>query len=371
MIFSNAPQFYNQYTAKANAETVSGLWSFSTNPYGVTATSSNQLVTLGQAGALANQGAATSTETMGGIVELGTLAEQASSYDGGALQPTVLQTKNATSTCQVVGPYTVTASTTTGKIDKNCIDQTANYALTGNNTFAGTSIFNGAVTTNSTLTANATTTIAANSLTNGALVLNSLAYKAPSTRGRAFSILTEDGSGNLTFASSSLQFATTTAPYVVSSDTGEKTLFTTNIPGGTLSTGNSLSFKAWMTIGLSNNSSRNIILRLKYGGTTLSTLQLSNSGGATITSWTGALSGILSAQNATGAQVGAIDAWFSSAASVLLGGNTQSNTLAGAAFGTASEDSTALKALTLTAQLQNSAAGDTFTINNAIVTWIK
>jgi len=93
-----------------------------------------------------NQGAATSTETNGGLVELGTLAEQASSFDGGINKPTVLQTKNSTSTCQVVGSYNVVASTTTGKIDKGCIDQTANYTLTGNSIFSGQNSFTGTTT---------------------------------------------------------------------------------------------------------------------------------------------------------------------------------------------------------------------------------
>jgi hypothetical protein len=64
-------------------------------------------------------------------VELGTLAEQASSFDGGVDKPTVLQTKNSTSTCQVVGSYNIVASTTTGKMDKGCFDQTATYNFTG------------------------------------------------------------------------------------------------------------------------------------------------------------------------------------------------------------------------------------------------
>lgn len=85
-----------------------------------------------------NAGAATSTETLGGLVELGTLAEQANSTDNGANQPTVLQTKNSTSTCQVVGSYNVVASSTTGKIDKGCVDQTARYTFTGTNTFTAT-----------------------------------------------------------------------------------------------------------------------------------------------------------------------------------------------------------------------------------------
>lgn len=133
VIFGDAAQLFNLYTAKANDEAVTGLWSF--NSYlptsSITATTSNQFTTKAYVDSLSNQGAATSTESNGGISELGTLAEQASSFDGGADKPTVLQTKNSTSTCQVVGSYNIVASTTTGKLDKNCFDQTAMYNFTG------------------------------------------------------------------------------------------------------------------------------------------------------------------------------------------------------------------------------------------------
>ena len=66
------------------------------------ATQSNQLASVKYSEDYANAviagGTPTSTEVFGGKVELGTLAEQASSYDGGSAKPTVLQTKNSTST---------------------------------------------------------------------------------------------------------------------------------------------------------------------------------------------------------------------------------------------------------------------------------
>jgi microcystin-dependent protein len=83
-------------------------------------------------------GAPTSTEATGGKVELGTLAEQAASFDGGAAKPTVLQTKNSTSTCQVTGSYALIASTTTGKLDGNCIGGATNYVFTASTTLATT-----------------------------------------------------------------------------------------------------------------------------------------------------------------------------------------------------------------------------------------
>lgn len=146
--------------------------------------SSTQLAPKGYVDSVSFQGTATSTESSGGIIELGTLSEQADSYDGGSDRPTVLQTKNSTSTCQVVGSYNIVASSTTGKLDKGCFDQTANYNFTGVNSLAST-----------TLTA--TTTISADSVTNGALKLNGVPYAFPNTQGATGELLQNDGSGNL------------------------------------------------------------------------------------------------------------------------------------------------------------------------------
>jgi len=139
-ILSNAPCMYSEYVKGRTNESITGLWSFDTNlPISsITATSSSQFATKAYADNVIKGGAPTSTEALGGKVELGTLAEQASSYDGGDVQPTVLQTKNSTSTCQIVGSYNLVASSTTGKLDKNCFDQTANYNYTGANNFAST-----------------------------------------------------------------------------------------------------------------------------------------------------------------------------------------------------------------------------------------
>lgn len=158
-ILSNSPCFYSQYAVKANDEQIGGLWNFYQLPTSsTTATSNFQLVNYATLIATANQGAATSTESNGGIVELGTLAEQASSFNGGAAKPTVLQTKNSTSTCQVVGTYNIVASSTTGRLDKNCFDQTANYALTGTTTLATTTMASSTVNNGLNIGASATTT---------------------------------------------------------------------------------------------------------------------------------------------------------------------------------------------------------------------
>lgn len=151
-ILSNSPCFQQEYAVKQNTEYITGSWGFQgTAPTSTICSSSTQLCNKNYVDSVALAGAATSTETNGGIVELGTLAEQATSFDGGSTKPTVLQTKNSTSTCQVVGTYNIVASSTTGRLDKGCFDQTANYALTGNNTISSTTVTNLQV-------ANATTT---------------------------------------------------------------------------------------------------------------------------------------------------------------------------------------------------------------------
>jgi len=197
-ILSDSPQLFEEYAKRRNDESITGLWNF--NSYlptsSITATTTAQLATKGYVDNVTNAGAATSTETNGGIVELGTLAEQADSYNGGATKPTVLQTKNSTSTCQVVGSYNLVASSTTGKLDKNCLDQTANYTLTGVNTLSG-----GYLATASS-THSATTTITASSATNNALVLNGINYAFPSTQSASSTALMTNGSGSLSWNTS-------------------------------------------------------------------------------------------------------------------------------------------------------------------------
>lgn len=130
-VISNSPPcFYENYANRNSSTTVSARWFFDVSPelsaQTGTATTSNQFATKQYVDNTNNIGAATSTESTGGLVELGTLAEQANSYDGGVTQPTVLQTKNSTSTCQVVGSYNIVASSTTGKLDNNCLHSTIN-----------------------------------------------------------------------------------------------------------------------------------------------------------------------------------------------------------------------------------------------------
>lgn len=107
-------------------------------------------------------GAPDSSQTIKGILEEATAAEAASGAadgSGNTTAPLALTSSIATSTCQQALSRVIVASSTTGKIDKGCIDQTANYTLTGNSTFSGSNTFSsGATTTMSGGTSLATTT---------------------------------------------------------------------------------------------------------------------------------------------------------------------------------------------------------------------
>ena len=181
-VLSNPPQFYERFTNKENTQYITGAWGFQgTAPTSTGCATATELCNKAYVDATANAGAATSTETNGGIVELGTLAEQASSFSGGGDKPTVLQTKNSTSTCQVVGTYNIVASSTTGKLDKNCFDQAGNYSLTGNTTLANAS------TTNL-------------GITGSVLGANGVYYSLPASQGGTSTVLVNDGAGTLSWS---------------------------------------------------------------------------------------------------------------------------------------------------------------------------
>lgn len=162
---------------------------------------SNQIASVAYVDAGSNNGAATSTETNGGIVELATQQEMASSTNATAIKPLVMQSKYATSSPYTTGMW----SPVTDKDGK--LNQTF-WRLTDNFTFLGR------------FTTSGTTTIPASSVTNNALNLNGQNYAIQSTRGAASTTLMEDGSGNLTWVNPDFSIiASTTLTSAVSTTT--------------------------------------------------------------------------------------------------------------------------------------------------------
>lgn len=243
VIISNDDQFLaTQYLDIDSTQNVVGLKTFNTvlPTSNLLATTAQQFITKTQLDSSVNQGAATSTESNGGIVELGTLAEQASSYDGGAAKPTVLQTKNATSTCQVPGTYTLVASSTTGKLDGRCLDTSSNaYTWSQPQTLSAST------------TLAATTSIQASDLNTAPLRLNGQSYAFPSSQGASSTALTKDGSGNLYWDFQTNRALVADGASYGSTANSSTTVYTLVLPVGTLGPTDGLKIEA-LTLSPSN-----------------------------------------------------------------------------------------------------------------------
>ena len=128
-------------------------------------------------------GASNADLTTKGIVELATQAEAASSTSlGGTAAALVLPASMATDTPNTLTKASrVLMSNMSGYLAQAWLDLTAAFTFSGG------------------LTSSGTTTISASSLTTNPLVINSLAYKWPATRGASSTVLMENGSGGLIF----------------------------------------------------------------------------------------------------------------------------------------------------------------------------
>jgi len=138
VVMSNVHYVYEQLTDTDTAQTitapwtVNAVWSFGYHPElstGIYATTSSQFLTLGQAQALVNQGAATSTELVGGIVRLGTPTDNASSTWYGIYDPTVLQTRYASSTPTVRTKGIVPVTEDDGYLSQEWLDLTEEWSI--------------------------------------------------------------------------------------------------------------------------------------------------------------------------------------------------------------------------------------------------
>lgn len=177
VIISNDDHYLSQQFVNIDdAQTVSGQKTFSQGIlFSVAASSSVECVSDTQycrktyIDATANAGAATSTRTNGGILEIATKTEAASTTALVATKPLALITDMASST-----PMTFTGSGNTylimseddGKLAQGWLDLTEATAWSGNNTHTGTETFGTATSTfNATTTLNDTIGLATSSPT--------------------------------------------------------------------------------------------------------------------------------------------------------------------------------------------------------------
>lgn len=175
---------------------------------------------------LANSGAATSTETNGGIVELATALEQASSTDGGASKPLVLQAKNATSSPNgtAAALYALILNNA-GKIAQTALNLAASFTWTGAHTYTGDNTYNGGGTATSTFNRGVDIDADADS----PFIIRGISYVFPSSDGSDGQALKTNGSGTLAWKSEGNQILYSTN----GRKTGAGTLLTGVIPAGT------------------------------------------------------------------------------------------------------------------------------------------
>jgi len=144
-IFSDPPQLFNQFAAKENDESITGLFNFNTSPIIGTATNTSQAATRKYVDDIAISGAGTSTFVSTGLVQLAKneqLADGvASSTDVNYRKPLVLSSLYATSTLGAniaasggTGEYYIPISKTNGKLDQAWLDLSENFEFTGAST---------------------------------------------------------------------------------------------------------------------------------------------------------------------------------------------------------------------------------------------
>lgn len=197
-ILSNPPQLTNQYANRNNNDLILGAWNFSsTSPpsydevgaqgNGTYISTTSELASVAYVNKIANQGTSNATESIIGISKLATQLQMASSTFN-SNSPTVLYTNYSTSS-----PYKadllIPITQNDGTLNPNFIATSSRYKYnwgSSNNFIAST-------------TFDATTTIVANNINSNAVIFNNLAYAFPSVRAASTTVLSENGSGSLTW----------------------------------------------------------------------------------------------------------------------------------------------------------------------------
>lgn len=218
------------------------------------------------------------------------------------------------------------------------VDTTQNYIWSGTDNYTGT-LFAKTLIASSTIQIN-----------NGG---TGVSYSFPTTQGAINTFLRDDGSGNLSWISTSNLVATSTASSTTVANT-EIVVASTTIPANTLGTGNIIRMEVPITVFTDNGVSA--IIRSYYGTTALTC----NLGTPTVTSMMGDVVltvmevGTTNSQNMT---------------SFLTMGTSLGNQINCTQSGTATEDDTVNKILKVSVQFGNGTP--TFTMGPGVVSLMK
>ncbi len=151
VIISNTHYIYDELIDKDATETIGGVKTFTSSPIVPSPTTGTQAANKSYVDNIVQQGGATSTESIVGIIQLGTQLEMASSTHD-TNQPAALYTKYSTSTPPSSGLY-VPVTENDGNLNQGWLDLTEDWTFGGNNTHSGTETFS-ATTTHATSTFN-------------------------------------------------------------------------------------------------------------------------------------------------------------------------------------------------------------------------
>ncbi len=356
VIFSDPPQLFEQYVSKNSSSTISNVWKFTVFPEmnsAITPTTSEQFATKRYADLIANQGAATSSETIAGIIEQATRIEMASSTAFDANNPHAINSEMATSTPGNNATLQVVISENDGKLSQSWLDLAEAFAVTGGWTFSGLSTF----TATSTF---ATTTIDEATITSSTITTQLTLNGVDANQLVDGSEISVHSHSN----QSSLIIASTTAS-TVGNNSAELSLALGSIPANFLGTGNAVRFTAYISnIGVT--PSDNIKISLFYGGNSVATMTLTELDAATVSISHGKIEGWLVATGATNSQYGVIS--ITAHDSGITKSSTNSNPQAnGNANGTSATDSTSAQDLEIRIDYQVAEAGSTITVQNFLI----
>lgn len=242
-ILSSPPEFFNEYATKRNAQSITGLWTYSStsapkydyNPDFLSQPSTT-LASIGFVASTSYAGTVDANDSTKGIVEMATQAEAAAGTSLGSTAARLALGANiATSTPTASCAFCVVVATA-GKIAQAFIDLTQAFTFTN------------LVTVTGGFTSTGTTTVSAANLLTNPFVLNTIAYVFPSTRGASSTVLTENGSGTLRWITPQATVLYTSGAIVSTSDTSATTTWVTiPLPVGTLTTASSIEIQAFPT----------------------------------------------------------------------------------------------------------------------------
>lgn len=246
-------------------------------------------------------------------------------------------------------PITSTSSPTVGYITAT--------SSTGTNTFTGPVNANGVNLLTASTTLTATTTIAASNVNSRAVIFNNLAYGFPSVRGVSNSVLTENGSGTLSWVTPAPVRYTAAGQSVVTviNSTTAATTTVLTIPAGTLNASSTIQFSGYFSCVNVDTSSHNCIMNVRDStGANFFTFTVSNAGNGA-GSKQGVMTGVITMNSSVSSQKNSLDAVLVSAPATV--DNVSSDTTTSFNFA---------NAITLVLQVTTSAStGTVATISNA------